>query len=97
MGLEDLLLGAEYDGEQWHGEDRSRPRRGDDCEWITSHRSWHLEVFRKDHVFGPQQDVERRLRIAYDACASSTRTAPDVPSSDCKLAPTGLKTGAVSA
>lgn len=75
MGLEDLLLGGEYDGERWHGDDRTdhdERRR----EWITRARSWHLEVFRKDHVFGPQQDVERRLRIAYDACRARLGLRP---------------------
>jgi len=66
MGLEDLLFAAEYEGEQWHGEDRSEydeERR----QWLEHERDWSISVFRKQHVFGPQQDAERRLRITYDA------------------------------
>jgi hypothetical protein len=66
MGLEDLLFAAEYEGEQWHGGDRSEydeERR----QWLDRERGWSIEDFRKQHVFGPQQDAERRIRVAYDA------------------------------
>jgi len=66
LGLEELLLAAEYEGEQWHGEDRwqyDEERRL----WLESEREWAIEVFRKGHVFGLQQDAEPRLRAAYDA------------------------------
>jgi hypothetical protein len=66
MGLEGLSFAAEYEGEQWHGEDRSEhdeERR----QWLDRERGWSISVFRKQHVFGPQQDAERLLRIAYDA------------------------------
>jgi hypothetical protein len=65
MGLEELLLGAEYDGEQWHGEDRSEhdeERR----EWLRRERDWAIEVFVKTNVFGLHQDAEATLRSAYD-------------------------------
>lgn len=66
MGLEEFLFAAEYEGEQWHGEDREEydeARR----QWLERERDWSISVFRKQHVFGPQQDAERLLRIAYDA------------------------------
>jgi hypothetical protein len=66
MGLEELCFAAEYEGEEWHGEDREEhdeERR----QWLDRERGWSIEVFRKQHVFGPQQDAERLLRIAYDA------------------------------
>lgn len=61
MGLEEWLLAAEYDGEEWHGEeqtehDESRRR------WMASERAWQIEVFEKRHVFGHHQDAEQRLR-----------------------------------
>ena len=66
LGLEELLFAAEYEGEQWHGEDRwqyDEERRL----WLEHQRGWVIGVFRKEHVFGPEQDAERRLRTAYDA------------------------------
>ncbi|WP_051552281.1 hypothetical protein [Nocardioides sp. URHA0020] len=75
MGLEDLLFGGEYDGAQWHAADRTEH---DDVrrEWLSRTRGWHLEVFRKHHVFGPQQEVEHRLRTAYDACRARLGLRP---------------------
>ncbi|GAA4725321.1 hypothetical protein GCM10023350_04770 [Nocardioides endophyticus] len=75
MGLEDLLLAAEYEGEQWHGEDRAEydeERR----QWLEREREWSIAVFRKQHVFGQQQDAERLLRIAYDAARARRGLPP---------------------
>jgi hypothetical protein len=66
MGLEELLFGAEYDGEQWHGADRSEhdeERR----EWLRRERDWAIEVFVRTNVFGLRQDAEAPLRSAYYA------------------------------
>lgn len=66
MGLEDLLFAAEYDGERWHGVGQ----RAHDEErrlWLDHERGWMIEVFLRPHVFGRQQDAERRLRTAYEA------------------------------
>ena len=75
MGLEELLFAAEYEGEQWHGEDREEydeERR----QWLERERDWSISVFRKQHVFGPQQDAERLLRIAYDAARARRGLPP---------------------
>lgn len=73
MGLEDWLLAAEYDGEQWHGEDQSDHdewRRA----WMKDNRAWQIEVFLKEHVFGHDQDAEQRLRrCAVEARATLER------------------------
>lgn len=64
IGLEEWLFAAEYDGAEWHSEDedveRDDIRRG----WLREQRRWHLEVFRKEHVFGRHQDADVRLRKA---------------------------------
>lgn len=63
MGLEEWLLAAEYDGEQWHGAaDAAHDARR--RAWMWEQRSWRIEVFRRQHVFGHTQDAEQRLRRA---------------------------------
>ncbi|MBZ5737006.1 type IV toxin-antitoxin system AbiEi family antitoxin domain-containing protein [Nocardioides mangrovi] len=66
LGLEELLLGAEYFGQQWH-DDGTRAYDDERLEWLDRERGWLIEVFRKQHVFGIDQDAERRLRAAFDA------------------------------
>lgn len=64
LGLEEHLFAAEYDGEEWHGPDRTehdQSRRS----WLTEHRRWLIESFDKSGVFGRDQDAEQRLRTAY--------------------------------
>jgi hypothetical protein len=75
LGLEELLFGAEYEGEQWHGEDQ---RQYDEERrlWLEHERGWAISVFRKQHVFGPQQDAERLLRIGYDAARTRRGLPP---------------------
>jgi hypothetical protein len=70
LGLEDLLFAAEYFGEKWHGEAEAAYDEGR-LEWLHGERDWAIEVFRKQHVFGRQQDAERRLRVAFDAVRRS--------------------------
>lgn len=63
IGLRERRLGAEYDGEEFHGEDH---RDHDEArrEWARTHERWTIVVARRDNVFGRHQDVERRLRQA---------------------------------
>ncbi len=73
IGLAELLLAAEYDGEEWHGpaqEDADRDRR----DWLDRNRRWSIEVFRRDNVFGPRQDADLRLARAYAAARASLAT-----------------------
>jgi len=75
MGLEGLCFAAEYDGEQWHGGDRAvhdEERR----RWLEGERGWSIEVFRKQHVFGQQQDADQRLRLAFDRVRRSLGLRP---------------------
>jgi very-short-patch-repair endonuclease len=66
MGLEGLLFAAEYNGAQWHGEERSE-HDAERREWLERERGWSIEEFWRHHVFGREQDAERMLRHAYDA------------------------------
>jgi hypothetical protein len=75
LGLEELLFAAEYEGEQWHGEDEwqyDEERRL----WLERERGWSISVYRKPNVFGTQQDAERLLRIAYDAARARRGLPP---------------------
>lgn len=64
LGLEELLFAAEFDGEEWHGEER-REYDDDRRAWLRDDRRWSVEVFRKEHVWGHHQDAERRLQGAF--------------------------------
>lgn len=66
LGLEEMLYAAEYFGEAWHGQDRA-DHDADRLTWLAHERDWSIEVFRKQHVFGRQQDAEQRLRAGFDA------------------------------
>jgi len=65
MGLEERRFGAEYDGEEFHGEE---DREHDEArrEWLRRHHGWIIVVARRDNVFGRAQDVDRLLRAAYE-------------------------------
>lgn len=62
LGNEELRLGAEYDGEEWHSSPaqlaHDRARRGD----VESRTDWVIVVLRKENLFGHHQDVEAMLR-----------------------------------
>ena len=53
---------AEYDGAEWHSTPDQRAhdeyRRGR----LADEGRWEIEVFRREHVFGKQQDAQARLR-----------------------------------
>lgn len=61
LGVEELRLGVEYDGEQWHTDPHDqahdRRRRG----VIETRHGWVFEVFRRADVYGQQEDVSARL------------------------------------
>ena len=70
IGLPDLLFGAEYDGEEFHGEDvqdHDKSRRA----WLRQERDWTIEVARKSNVYGREQDIHCSLRTAYDRVANA--------------------------
>lgn len=73
MGLEEERFAAEYDGERWHSE--GRDRRHDDRRraWLRQERSWWIEVFRSENVYGLHQDAVERLAAAHRELRSRRR------------------------
>jgi hypothetical protein len=65
VGLPELGFGAEYDGEDFHG-DADHARDEARRTWLREERGWTIEVARKANVYGQHQDVQRNLRVAYD-------------------------------
>ncbi len=65
LGLEELLFAAEYDGEPWHSGDDQLAQDRQRRDWLSDHRGWMVEVFRRDDVFGPRQSAEQRLAVAF--------------------------------
>lgn len=70
MGLEELLFAAEYDGEEWHSSADQREHDRGRRSWLGE-RSWEIEVFRKDSVYGHDQDADVRLAAAVRAARAS--------------------------
>lgn len=60
LGVDELRFGAEYDGEQFHGDDRA-DHDDDRRSWITGEMGWTLRVVRK-HNLRKGGDVTRLLR-----------------------------------
>lgn len=60
LGLASRRLAAEYDGEQWHGEERRKHDEGRRA-WIRTHAGWVIVVIRRRNLFGREQDVHRLL------------------------------------
>lgn len=61
MGLEERLLGAEYDGEEFHDESAVGHDTGR-RDWCHREHGWTILVFRKGNVYGRNQDADRILR-----------------------------------
>ncbi len=65
MGIESRRFGAEYDGADFHGPDEEqhdRQRR----DWCQREENWTILVFRRDNVYGRDQDADRVLRRAWE-------------------------------
>ena len=61
LGDRGCRLAAEYDGEEFHGEDQQahdRRRRG----WLRRTQGWTIVVARRDNVYGRHQDIDTLLR-----------------------------------
>ena len=64
LGVEELRFGAEYDGEEWHSSEEDREHDDSRRAALEVRHRWHLEVFRKEHVYGQNEDATTRLRGA---------------------------------
>ena len=72
MGLPELRFAAEYDGEEFHGEDvetHDEERR----QWLREAEGWTIVVARRDNVFGQHQDVHSLLRAGYRKALTAPR------------------------
>lgn len=60
IGLREQRLAAEYDGEDFHGEEQ---RDYDDRrrEWARTYDAWTIVVARRHNLYGPSRDIERLL------------------------------------
>jgi hypothetical protein len=69
MGLRALRFAGEYDGEEFHGEDR----RGSDDDrrwWAREVQAWTIVVGRRHNVYGRKQDIGTILWQKYRALTS---------------------------
>lgn len=66
MALPELLFCAEYDGIEFHSDLGAVRRDVSRRDWLTHHRSWAIEVFRHESVYGRMGDATSRLAAAYN-------------------------------
>lgn len=70
LGVEELRFGCEYDGEEFHRDERvDRSRRAD----LRDRFGWDVEGVRKANVFGAQRDVEERLHLGVERARARLR------------------------
>ena len=58
LGVEELRYGCEYDGEEFHRDKSADRARRED---LAQRFGWDVEGVDRSNVYGPKQDVERRL------------------------------------
>lgn len=75
IALEERRLAAEYDGEEWHGEER-RAHDEERRDWCRDHEGWTIVVVRRANLYGRNQDVEQLLRAANVQALMALRRAP---------------------
>ena len=63
LGLEELRLGAEYDGEEFHGEE-ARQHDEQRRAWVADQHGFTIEVLRAENLFGVRRDAEQVLLAA---------------------------------
>lgn len=70
VGDRSVRYGAEYFGEEFHDEEQ---QDADEARlaWLEERRDWHMDVFRKDDVYGRELSASGRLRRGYDAAVAS--------------------------
>ena len=67
IGLPDPRFGAEYFGEEFHGEEQ-REHDENRLGWIREREGWTITVARKHNVYGAAQDVDGLLIADARAC-----------------------------
>lgn len=73
VGHEEQLYGAEYFGEQWHGDSE---QEDDDARlgWLARRRSWVMDVFTKEHVYGSDLAASAMLRHGFARAEAALET-----------------------
>jgi hypothetical protein len=64
LGVEELRLGVEYDGEAWHSSDVDRAHDVTRRTALEDRHGYCIDVFRREHVFGLREIVSGRLPTA---------------------------------
>lgn len=64
VGREDVRYGAEYFGEEWHGEEQTQHDQ-DRLMWLMDRRSWVMDVFTKVDVYGSELEASSMLRRGF--------------------------------
>ena len=72
VGCQAVRYGAEYFGEEFHGEDRADADE-DRLAWLTGRRSWVMDVFKKEHVYGREVGATAMLRGGFARAEAATR------------------------
>lgn len=72
LGVEEILFAAEYDGEEWHSSPEQQRHDRSRRATLRDEFGWHIEVFRREDVFGQHETVTSRLP---KAIAQARRTA----------------------
>lgn len=77
VGDQSVRYGAEYFGEEFHGEDQ---QDADEARltWLEERRDWHMDVFTKDDVYGRELAASGRLRRGHGAAAASRPVVIDL-------------------
>jgi len=73
LALPELKYSGEYDGEEFHGPDQKEhdeERRA----WLRGD-GWIIDVFRRENVYGPQQNADLMLRAGVAAALAPRRTS----------------------
>lgn len=74
LGVPELAYAGEYDGPEWHGEERlveDRERRA----WIEAEAGWTIDAFVAANVYGPTADADTRLRHGVRRALAARRSA----------------------
>ena len=70
LGSPEVRYGAEYFGEAFHDEDVAEQDR-ERLAWLGAERSWLMDVFHKDDVYGRELGAGDRLRRGFEAARAS--------------------------
>lgn len=73
VGREEERYGAEYFGEQWHGDDQQDADEAR-LEWLARHRTWVMDVFVKEHVYGSDLAASSMLRGGFARAEAAMKT-----------------------